>query len=148
MGGKITVASPCNLPKLYVERNQGAGRDEGIRVEDFSVNDSKVRSQVWGFDGYERPFALVPRRTDGGVIWEKKHIDPHSWHHTTDPREQQQSNGIPCDSGLDLYSASLRNVDVGAVRQYGVAFGIDTNKGEFWLQEPGRNFKPIGTIHT
>lgn len=93
----------------------------------MKVNDFAVRQRLHGFDGLERPFALVPSERDGQVTW---------WRHEL-RFKHVESEGL---ASVDAYeSAPVTNVDRAAIEKYGVAFGMETNRGTVWNQDPGQN---------
>jgi len=136
------IRAAHDKPTVIFSHNVGAGgRIDEISLE-MKVNDSKVRSQVWGFDGRETAFAVFPRNTPDGVKWDDR-VNLGWEYHTIGWKEQQ--DGIPSDSGIDIHRKLIdaRGHDLDAIRKYGVAFGMYTNKGELWVQEPNQNSYPL-----
>jgi hypothetical protein len=92
------------------------------------VDDDAVRRQADGFDGMERPFALVPREVNGQVQWNRVDLGYLG-------SRLESPNGRKI---VDEYM-STGMLDPAAARKYGIAVGLDTNVGTLWLQEPGKN---------
>ena len=93
----------------------------------MKVNDFAVQQRLHGFDGLERPFALVPSERDGQVTW---------WRHELQFKRVLSEGLTYVD---DFESAPVTNVDRAAGEKYGVAFGMETNRCTVWNQVPGQN---------
>jgi hypothetical protein len=110
--------------------------DNNPRGHDFNavvrVNDAKLREQLPGFDGLEKAFMLVPQPSGE---WKRFELN-YSQTYGTDlgPRTDIHSFAIP--------SPFLKDAEINAIRGNGVAFGLETNVGTLWLQDPGDNAKP------
>jgi hypothetical protein len=104
-----------------------------LQVE-VKVNDARLRQQLSSFDGFERVFALVPMRVESGEVkWNR--IDLGKFH--------QERTGFFMQEFLDVHSSHqpLRGIDAEAIREHGIAIGLDTNVGTVWAQSPGENFR-------
>lgn len=125
--GKTTPVPDRNPPTYGTQfRDQSS---LGVRVK---VDDARLRQQFDGFDGLERPFALVPKEENGAVTWER-----HPLTYRGPGRE-----GFYGERKVDQYELdALQNVDRRALEQYGVAVGLETNVGTLWAQDPGDNQK-------
>ena len=96
-----------------------------------AVDDAKVRSQLDGFDGMERPFALVPyQHGDGPVEWRK--VDLGFEATDFDPK----SHAVK-----DEYTAQSIDMTDNVADKYGIAVGMETNEGTVWAQDYGQTFK-------
>lgn len=99
---------------------------------DVTVDDAKVRQQLDGFDGMERPFALVPFQHDGGPVeWKRFNLSYEG--SAFDGREVQ-----------DEYSTFNLSEQDCVASQYGVAVGLETNEGVVWAQDFGQNTRVRG----
>jgi hypothetical protein len=110
-----------------VELMQGGA---SVRV---AVDDKKLR-QLDGFadfDGREKAFALVPERHGAEVQWKKVNLGYEATF--TD-----RATGDRVDE-----HAAYPSLDMDAVREHGIAIGLETNKGTVWLQELDDNWKDI-----
>lgn len=94
-----------------------------------SVNDAEVQKQH-GYDGFERPFAMVPRQVDGDIVWEK-HALEFAGHGRAGYFGQQQTDEYVLPRSL--------KVDAATVKKLGIAIGMDTSAGQVWAQAPGEN---------
>jgi hypothetical protein len=92
------------------------------------VDDAKIRADRPGFDGLESVFALVPRDSANGVIWEKTAI-PF--------RSNFKNYGLDMDDHVLFLEDS--KFDLKAIKKHGIAFGMDTNVGTIWMQSWGKN---------
>jgi hypothetical protein len=95
-----------------------------LRVE---VDDHRLSQQIPGFDGLERLFALVPTETQNPqapVVWKRYEL---SYVATT-------------FGGHDHHWGDAEAIPE-TVQKYGIAFGMETNRGTYWLQHPGQNFR-------
>ena len=107
--------------------------ESAVRL-DVSVDDARIRQQLQGFDGFERPFALIPSENNGNVTW---------WRHELS-YEGPGREGYHLERPVDRYELDpVRNVDLTAVKKYGIALGLDTNVGTLWAQQPGANAQPV-----
>lgn len=100
------------------------------------VEDAKLRATHPGFDGYERPFVLLPRATGtpGEVRWERQ----------TPVYRGVTLRGYYADRRLDMFELDARRMsdaDFKLAREHGIAVGMDTNVGTIWAQTPGKNFE-------
>ena len=96
------------------------------------VDDAKVRSQLDGFDGMERPFAMVPyQHGNGPVEWRKVDLG----YETTE--FNPQSHALTDDYGF----ASPISMKDNVADKYGIVIGMDTNEGTVWAQDYGQNFQ-------
>lgn len=98
------------------------------------INDAMLQQKHPGFDGLERPFVLVPRRAAGALSWERFDL---AYDHTID-----QGATLP-NAREDVYTTTpirLSSDQLEIVVAQGVAFGLDSNVGTIWAQDPGRNF--------
>ncbi len=114
----------------------GAQRPKDLSVE-VKVNDDQIRHDNPGFDGLESVFALVPRRADGDVRWER--------HNLAYAGSSRRIVGGELFSGRpqkrdDLHRLHLKGVDAQTVQELGIAFGAQTNVGTVWAQSLGANF--------
>lgn len=60
------------------------------------------------------------------------------------PYETQTRAGYYAERTVDVHlleSLYLSKEDLEAMRELGVAIGLQTNVGTLWAQEPGRNFR-------
>ena len=80
----------------------------------------------------EHAFSLLPSEKAGTVSW--KRVEPGF--------EGSCIAGYYNRTFVDLHDAQAKNVSAAAIQKYGVAFGVETNEGVIWAQEPGRNTKP------
>lgn len=94
-----------------------------------SVNDAEVQKQH-GYDGFERPFAMIPRKVDGNIVWEK-HALEFAGHGRAGYFGDQRTDEYVLPRGL--------KIDAATVKSLGVAVGMDTNAGQVWAQRPGDN---------
>lgn len=96
------------------------------------VEDAELQSEYAAFDGFEHVFALVPRRgSDGVVIWEGHNL----------PYRYTSHHGYCGEKRSDRHETEwLPDLDVETIMELGVAFGMDTNVGLVWLQQPNENF--------
>jgi hypothetical protein len=103
---------------------------------DIVVDDAAIRRQHPGFDGYERPFVLLPRKdASGAITWERRELAYRG----------QSQRGYMALRPVDLYglaSTKLSSGDLQAVLAEGVAVGLDSNVGTIWAQDAGKNFVP------
>jgi hypothetical protein len=99
----------------------------GIQV---SVDDAKVRSQLDGFDGMERPFALVPyQHGSGPVEWRRVNLG----YETTDYDSKSHSL-------KDEYAAQSIDMKDNVADKLGVVIGMETNEGTVWAQNYGETY--------
>lgn len=87
---------------------------------------------VNGLDGRFRPFALLPPEDAHQSEWNQVALD---WKGT----EGHGSEWALYGTDLALSDLALEHV-----RRMGVAFGLETNLGTFWMQPGGRNWLPAG----
>ena len=116
---------------LDVTRNYAKKKEVSFGLE---VNDKLVGDQFHGFDGAkEKPFVLVPsENAQGQVSWKKEDLK----------FSQTYKNG---GGTYDSYAFTIPNAtdkQLSAIQKYGVAFGMETNKGTIWAQQPGENTRP------
>ena len=96
-----------------------------------TVDDAAVRRAHPGFNGFEAPFARVPRASAGRVVWETV---PLRYAGTS-------SAGYYGQERRDRYElATPRAIDLATVQRLGVAVGLETNVGTLWAQDLGQNF--------
>lgn len=100
------------------------------------VEDAKLRATRPGFDGYERPFVLLPRADgpNGQVRWERQ----------TPKYKGVTLRGYYAERRLDMYELDAQRMseaDFKLAREHGIAVGMDTNVGTIWAQTPGKNFE-------
>ena len=93
-----------------------------------SIDDGALRTKHPGFDGLERPFALVTVDDRGAPRTVRI---PLPYAHT-------RRVGYYGERAIDVYEATLR-LDTLSVER-GVAVGLDTNVGTIWAQDPGDDF--------
>jgi hypothetical protein len=99
----------------------------------LDVNDAYVRQQ-FDYDGFERPFAMVPHEVNGQVEWRKEAL-----------QYQGTSLGGYIDlKPVDHYELVEKDADRAAIAKYGIALGMDTNNGTVWAQAPDHNLWPTG----
>jgi|GEM_PF-3795377 len=108
---------------------------------EITVDDAKVRAQHSGFDGFERPFALVPRAgvRSGDVRWERVELAFRG----------ESRHGYYGEQRRDVYEVKgirLAEADVEVVLSLGVAVGLETNVGTVWAQDPGDNTRPVRAL--
>ena len=97
-------------------------------------NDDLIRSKpgMQGFDGLEKGFAWVPYHDQSGSVqW---NAIPLSF-----SGETATSRFGPL---YDMHQAQVdtKQLDLGAIQQFGVAFYAETNVGRVWLQHADQNF--------
>lgn len=115
---------------VFVSRdNNPPGYDVSLMVK---VEDSALRRVLPGFDGLEKAFALLPQ-PDGH--WRRVDL------------KYNGTSGTELGPHTDFHthyvdSPFFSDAEVDAVRRSGVAFGLETNVGTVWLQDPGDNAKP------
>lgn len=98
---------------------------------DVSVEDAKVAKQLDGFDGMEKPFALVPyQHGNGPVEWRRVDLG----YETTD--YDPKSHALK-----DEYTAQQIDMTDNVADKYGIAVGMETNEGTVWAQNYGETFK-------
>lgn len=118
---------PDRLPETYSTKFT-TRHDVGAHLK---VDDAAIRAQRPGFDGFERPFVMLPAEHNGQVTWYRHEL-------------QYRGPGIagPWKPNLvDTYELpEVTNVDRAALQKYGVAVGLETNVGTIWAQKPGENF--------
>lgn len=109
---------------------------QGPSVELYAVvDDNNIRKDHPGFDGMEKLFALLPRRVDGNTVtWERYDLRYNGKYVTGDGSYSQATNEV---HDLQLETKTL---DLDAIKQYGVAFGADTNVGTIWCQSADDNY--------
>lgn len=104
------------------------------------VDDPIVREKHPGFDGYERPFILLPRKDAAGVVrWERIDL-PHTGGERYDDYYNYNTAKV-----RDLYQVKgvkLSATDLEAVLEFGIAVGMESNVGTIWAQDVGKNFIP------
>ena len=113
----------------------GTPEKSGVDVR-LDVDDSQVRKQ-FDYDGFERPFALVPTEVDGKVEWKREALQYQGSH----------LGGYIDLHSIDSYELNARDVNRDLVARYGIALGMDTNHGTVWLQQPGQNVIPQKEIY-
>lgn len=114
-----------------------------------TVNDRALANipELNGFDNMERAFALVPTRNKKNeIVWERVDIP---FTHTSSDRGGNR---------YDVHNATIKSTTKGAVivsdgqkktvnikmddlRKIGVAYGLQTNTGEVWMQTKDDNYK-------
>lgn len=104
----------------------------------MQVKDRFLKEALPGFDGLERPFALVPRKQEGEVVWERLALDHVG---TRSPGETAWTRPTDRTRIDDYLAVGAFDVDAEAIREHGIALGIDTNVGTVWAQAPGDNVK-------
>ncbi len=95
------------------------------------VDDAAIRRAHLGFNGFEAPFARVPRAVGGRVVWESvplRYVATMSAGYYGQERRDRYELGATV--ALDLATA----------QRLGVAVGLETNVGTLWAQQPGQNF--------
>lgn len=102
----------------------------------LDVTDAYVKQQ-FDYDGFERPFALVPTEVNGKLEWKREALAYRGSH----------LGGYMDLEPVDSYGLQDRNVDRGLVEKYGIALGLETNHGTVWLQNPGHNLIPQKDIY-
>ncbi len=113
-----------------VQASSVGGDDQlrlGVKTNDLDIGVALARRGLGGFNGLEKPFALVPSERDGRVTW---------WRHELRFRGARQEGLAHHDA---FESDVISRVDRRAVEKYGIAFGLETNRGTVWNQEPGEN---------
>ena len=93
------------------------------------VDDAMLRAKLPGFDGMEKPFALVPKNGGNGVQWDKVYLQYDPTH----------SGSYLAGHNCDAYSTGLVG-DIGLLSREGVAFGVETNVATVWLQRFRDNY--------
>lgn len=96
---------------------------------DVSVNDAQVRQQVDGFDGLERPFALIPYQHGASAPVEWRRVD--LGYETTE--FDAKTHSLTDDYGLSGVDQKDCVAD-----KLGVVVGMDTNEGTLWAQDYGQ----------
>lgn len=119
----MTTISRAFYPSVTVTKSR---READVELK---VSDSLVREQVRGFDGLEHAFAMLPSERRGQVRWKKVDLG----------FEGSGIAGYYNRTFVDLHGGTVKNVDAKAIAKYGVAFGIETNEGVVWAQNPGDN---------
>jgi len=123
MGGRVAF-------QRYHEHTPTYGSERPTRARlslTLHVRDHVVRREAPGFDGMERAFALVPRRVDDQLRWER--VDLGFVRHVQVPLAWYRRDAY------DLFHASgTRELDVdlaalAVIEREGVTFGIETNAG-------------------
>jgi hypothetical protein len=109
----------------YTTNNRMAPKPEFVMA--VGIRDQEIRKAAPGFDGYEKAFALVPRYYAGDIMWEKM---PLKYAGTSGIVEQRDYHSLWLDPA---------KVDLNAIRNHGVAFGVETNVGTFWGQGYAQN---------
>lgn len=96
------------------------------------VNDEKVRAQLDGFDGMERPFALVPYQHGASAPVEWRKVDLG-----------YETTGFDAKSHslTDEYGAQAIDMKDCVADKLGVVVGMDTNEGTVWAQNYGESFQ-------
>lgn len=129
-GGAISVEAEWRSVSAGTPTYGYDPRAEIVRIE-VRVDDAAIRAEHPGFDGLESAFALVPRHTDGGLVWESHEV----------PFRVQSRAGYYGQVVIDVHRTDwLHGLDVEAAIEYGIAVGLDTNVGPIWAQGPGENF--------
>jgi len=99
----------------------------------ITVDDKEVRRLDPNFDGLERVFALLPRTQGKAIKWERLELK----YDRTIPAVPGGPNAL---DSHELY-LNASGLDLKAIQQEGVRFGMDTNVGTMWLQPTGDSFK-------
>lgn len=114
-----------------------------------TVNDRALQQmpELKGFDNMEKAFALVPTRNKKNeIVWERVDIP---FNHTASDRGGNR---------YDVHNATIKSTTKGAVivadgqkktvtikmddlRKLGVAYGLQTNTGEVWMQHRDDNYR-------
>lgn len=96
------------------------------------VNDAAVAKQLDGFDGMERPFALVPYQHGATAPVEWRRVDLG-----------YETTGFDAKSHAlnDEYAAQNLDMTDCVADKLGVVVGMDTNEGTVWAQNYGESFK-------
>lgn len=94
-----------------------------------AVNDAAVK-EAHGYDGFERPFAMIPREVNGQLTWER-HALEFSGHGRAGYFGQLQTDEYQLPRGV--------RIDPKTVKALGIAIGLETNTGTVWAQRPGEN---------
>ncbi len=126
-----TTMVPTGIPTY------GYNPQSPVITVQLRVTDSTLRQRHPRFDGFERPFALVPGAAGGGVRWVRV---PLVFRHTT-------RTGYYGQTPVDVYELGPSRLadlaDLDRVESLGVAVGLDTNIGTLWAQDPGQNYRPV-----
>ncbi len=113
------------------------GTDLKALVLEGSVNDKELAKNLpAGFDGLERPFALYPSWNQDKVEWRRVDLGYIS------PPNNGNGSFVPSPTDLYFGEGFVTEQDAKLIEQQGVAFGVDTNRGTFWLQGMGDNLIP------
>ncbi|MBI5547645.1 MAG: hypothetical protein HY901_27500 [Deltaproteobacteria bacterium] len=126
-GGVIHAGS-----SLKMEKTPQFGKAQPTLELKSEVADTYLRSKIGkDFDGFEHVFALVPTKNG-----EWKRFDLN-WDRSTPSADARIRS-------TDQHSLTLgtEQFDLEAAREHGVAFGVETNVGTFYLQDYGQNLKP------
>lgn len=118
----------------FVKDPPTLGSDQQVHTLDLKleVNDEAIRQQH-PYDGFERPFVMVPRESKDKLTWERHEL------------QFRETAAGEWGTTRDRYEASPDvELDLSAVKKHGVALGMDTNKGQVWLQPPGQNYQVKG----
>lgn len=113
----------------------GTPEKTGVDVK-LDVTDAYVKQQ-FDYDGFERPFALVPTEVNGKVEWKREALEYKGTH----------VGGYMDLKPVDSYELNDRDVSRELVAKYGIALGMETNNGTVWLQQPGQNLIPQKDIY-
>lgn len=137
----MTVLQPTNYPRhspfvvdTYLVAPAGSpGLEPRSLVVAVDVRDDYVRNQVPGFDGLERVFTLIPK-DEAGKTWARRDLGFLRTIHSP-------AIGSAIDEHLAI--VPLDPGDATNIGHQGIAFGMDTNCGTLWFQEPGHNVVPV-----
>jgi len=93
-----------------------------------TVEDDLLRRSRPTFDGFERPFALIPRADGDAVRWERLDL----------PFRATGLRGYIALRPYDAYETAravpLSEADLAVISREGIAVGLDTNVGTIWAQ--------------
>jgi hypothetical protein len=106
------------------------GDDATTAALKVAVAERRLRRELGGPVRLEKVFALVPRYENGLLEWDK-----HALHYSGSKRA---SDGAKVDD-----HERVIDVDGRAVHSYGVAFGMETDRGVLWLQDYEENWTVI-----
>ena len=124
----MTVIKRSLSPSVHTSSVGGSEQLRlAVKTNDLSLGVALARQGLGGFNGLERPFALVPSEREGRVTWWRHELRFAGTRH----------EGLASHDAFE--SDVISQVDRRAVEKYGIAFGLETNRGTVWNQAPGEN---------
>jgi hypothetical protein len=110
------AASISSYDRVAIRGVQRAATlDDTLRLSVDLDPSAFTREEVPGYDGHGQAFALVP----DGTQWHRVALD-----------------------GNPHFTATVPHPDRAAIAAKGIAFGVTTNRGTIWLQDPHGNLRP------